>query len=113
LAALTTNTVPLTGLRFDNLLAAVNASDDCEAGAGVYLVVKNGNASACTVTVAAPELLDGDLVIGSRTVSVPATVGYTIIPITQRYRSAATGRATVTYSVTATVTACVIKTAVL
>jgi hypothetical protein len=112
LAAMTTNSVPLQGLRFDTLLGAVSASDDCEAGAGVYLIVKNGNAGACTVTITAPELIDGDLTVGSRVVSVPATVGYTIIPVTQRYRSASTGRATVTFSPTATVTACIVKTAV-
>jgi len=40
LAALTTNVVPLTGLRYDNLLTAANASDDAETGTGVFLVVK-------------------------------------------------------------------------
>jgi len=112
LAAMTTNTVPLQGLRFDNLLAAVSASDDCEAGPGLYLIVKNANASACTVTLVTPGLIDGDLAIADRTVSVPATTGYTIIPVTSSYRDPTTGRATITYSVTATVTSCVVKTAV-
>jgi len=112
LAAMTTNVVPLTGLRFDTLLAAVNASDDCEAGAGVYLIVKNANAGADTVTLVTPGVVDGDLAIADRTVSVPATVGLTIIPVTSTYRDPATGRATIQHSVTATVTACVVKTAV-
>jgi hypothetical protein len=112
LAAMTTNTVPLQGLRFDNLLSAVSASDDMEAGAGVYLVVKNANAGACTVTLVTPETVDGDLAVADRVVTVVATTGYSIIPITSRYRDPTTGRATVTFSPTATVTSCVIKTAV-
>jgi hypothetical protein len=111
MAALVTTVVPLTGLRFDNLLTAVSASDDCETGVGVYLIVKNGNAGACTVTLVTPELVDGDLTVLDRAVTVVATVGYSIIPVTQRYRDPATGRATVTFSPTATVTACVVRTA--
>jgi len=111
LAAFATNTVPLTGLRFDNLLAAVSASDDTEAGVGVYLIVKNANAGVCTVTLVTPELVDGDLAVADRAVTVVATTGYSVIPVTQRYRDPATGLATVTYSPTATVTACVVKTA--
>lgn len=111
MAALTTNVIPLQGLRFDNLLAAVNASDDCEAGAGVLLVVKNANAAACIVTLVTPETIDGDLAVADRAVSVVATTGLEIIPVTSRYRDSATGRATIQYSVTASVTACVVRAA--
>jgi len=110
-ALMATNTVPIQGLRFDNLLAAVSASDTMEAGAGVYLIVKNANAGACTVTLLTPETVDGDLAVADRVVTVVATTGYSVIPVTQRYRDPATGLATVTYSPTATVTACVVKTA--
>jgi hypothetical protein len=111
-AALTTNTVPLTGLRFDNLLtAAAGGGDDCEAGLGVYLVVKNASGSPITVTLAAPELIDGDLVITSRAVSVAATTGQSLIPVTQRYRNPSTGRAAITYSGVTSLTVCVVKTA--
>jgi hypothetical protein len=113
-AALATNTVPLQGLRFDTLLAAATGGgDDCEAGPGVYLVVKNASGSSINVTIAVPELPDGDLVIGSRVVAVPATTGLTLIPVTSRYRNSSTGRAAVTYSAVTTVTVCVVKTAVL
>ena len=111
MAALTKTTVPIQGQRFDTLLTAVSASDDCEAGPGVYLIVKNANAGACTVTLVTPGTIDGDLAIADRTVSVPATVGYTIIPVTSTYRDPTTGRATVTFSVQATVTACVVRVA--
>jgi hypothetical protein len=111
MAALTTTVVPLTGQRFDNLLTAVSASDDTETGVGVYLIVKNANAGACTVTLVTPETVDGDLAVADRVVTVVATTGYSIIPITSRYRDPTTGRATITFSPTATVTACVIRTA--
>jgi hypothetical protein len=109
LAALTTTAIPLAGLRFDTLFTAVSASDDCETGDGILLLVKNGNAGACTVTLVTPELVDGDLAVADRVVSVPATVGYTAIKVTSRYRDPTTGRATVTFSPTATVTACVVR----
>lgn len=111
MALLPTTVVPLAGQRFDNLLTAVSASDTMETGAGVYLIVKNANAGACTVTLATPGTVDGDLAVADRVVTVVATVGYTIIPITSTYRDPATGLATVTFSPTATVTACVIRTA--
>ena len=113
MAALATNTVPITGLRFDTLLAAAaGGGDDCEAGAGVYLICKNLSGSPITVTLAVPELVDGDLVITSRAISVAATTGFSIIPITQRYRNPTTGRCSITYSGVTTFTVAVIKTAV-
>jgi hypothetical protein len=113
LAALTTNVVPLTGLRFDNLLtAAAGGGDDCEAAVGVYLVVRNLSGGNITVTLAVPELIDGDLVITSRAVVVPLTTGMTLIPVTQRYRNPTTGRAAITYSGVTSLTVCVIRTAV-
>ena len=111
MALLTTTVVANVGQRFDNLLTAVSASDTMETGAGVYLIVKNANAGACTVTLTTPGTIDGDLAIADRVVTVTATVGYWIIPVLSTYRDPATGLATVTFSPTATVTACVIRTA--
>ncbi|HEY9353005.1 MAG TPA: hypothetical protein VIP28_07140, partial [Nocardioides sp.] len=86
MAALTTNVVPLTGLRFDDLLvAASGGGDDCATGAGVLLVVKNTDASSKTVTLATPETVDGDLAVADRAVTVAATTGLSLIPITDRY----------------------------
>ena len=105
MAALTTNVAPVAGLRFDNLLvAAAGGGDDAETGAGVVLVVKNGSGSAITVTVATPEVFDGDLTLQDRTVSVAATTGQSFIPLGSRYRDPTTGRATITYSAVTTVT---------
>jgi hypothetical protein len=99
MAALTTNVIPNAGLRFDNILvAAAGGGDDAETGAGVFLVVKNASGSPITVTIATPEVFDGDLQMDNRAVSVAATTGQSFIALTNRYRDPTTGRATITYS---------------
>jgi hypothetical protein len=44
-------------------------------------------------------------------VTVVATTGESLIPVTTRYRDPTTGRATVTFSPTASVTRCVVRVA--
>lgn len=104
MALLSTQVVPVAGLRFDNTLVAASASDTAETGAGVFLVVKNASGSPVTVTVATPETFDGDLTLQDRAVSVAATTGQSFIPLTSRYRDPSTGLATITYSATTSVT---------
>jgi hypothetical protein len=103
MAALTTNVVPLTGLRFDDkLVAATGGGDTAPTGKGVLLAVKNGDASDHTVTMATPGTVDG-LAIADRTITV--TAGQTIlIPLTDRYRDPSTGRAALTYDGVTSVT---------
>jgi hypothetical protein len=97
LAALTTNTVPPQGLRYDTLLAAATGGgDDCEAGAGVNLIVKNASGSSINVILAVPQLIDGDLVVTSRTIPVAATTGQSMIPVGIVFRNPTTGRAAIT-----------------
>lgn len=107
MAAITTSVAPLTGLRFDNLLAAANASDDAETGVGVFLVVKTAG-TITTVTITTPEVFDGDLALADRAVVTVAT-GETIIPLTSRYRDPTTGRCTIGFSPTTSVTRCVVR----
>jgi hypothetical protein len=106
-AAITTSVVPLAGLRFDTLLAAANASDDAETGAGVLLVVKTAG-TITTVTLTTPETVDGDLAVADRAVVTVAT-GETLIPLTSRYRDPTTGRCTIGFSPTTSVTRCVVR----
>jgi hypothetical protein len=106
-AAITTTVVPLAGLRFDTLLAAANASDDAETGAGVLLIVKTAG-TITTVNITTPETFDGDLALADRSVVTVAT-GETIIPLTSRYRDPTTGRATITFTPTTSVTRCVVR----
>jgi hypothetical protein len=111
LAALTTNVIPLAGLRIDNLFtAAAGGGDDCDTGAGVDLIVKT-TGTLTTVTLVTPELVDGDLAVADRAVTTVAT-GETKIPVTARYRNPSTGRASITYSSVTGVTVCVTRTLV-
>lgn len=109
MAALSTHVVPLTGLQLDaQLVAATSGGDDCQTGAGVFLAVKNGDASTHTVTLAVPATVDGDLTITSRAVAVAAGKTF-FIPVTDRYRNPATGRAAITYDAVTSVTVGVIR----
>lgn len=110
MAALTTNVVPLTGLRIDNLLVAADvAGDDCATGAGVLLVVNNADASSHTVTLATPGTVDG-LAVADRAIPVAAGAE-AVIPVTDRYRDSATGRCSITYDAVTSVTVGVIRVA--
>ncbi|MFJ6729991.1 hypothetical protein ACIQPQ_34340 [Streptomyces sp. NPDC091281] len=103
MAALTTNVVPLTGLRFDDkLVSAAGGGDTAQTGAGVVLAVKNADAGSHTVTVATPGTVDG-LAVADRAVAVAA--GQTmLIPLTDRYRNPGTGRAAISYDGVTSVT---------
>lgn len=109
MAALSTHAVPLQGLQLDaQLVAATSGGDDCQTGQGVFLVVKNADASSHAVTLATPQTVDGDLTVSDRTVSVAA--GKTsFIPVTDRYRDPATGRAAITYDGVTSVTVAVVR----
>ncbi len=110
MAALTTNVVPNTGLRIDNLFAAASGGGDtCETGAGIELHVKNGGGSPVTVTLAYPGKYDGDQTVSGRTFVVPITTGHTVIPVRDVYRDPATGRAAITYSGVTSVTVAVVR----
>lgn len=79
---------------------------------GSILHVKNTNAGACTVTLTTPETRDGDLAVGDRTVSVPATTGerFIAVPTSTTYRDPADGLVGVGFSPNgATVTYAVIR----
>ncbi|MFE6362975.1 hypothetical protein ACFVP3_23625 [Streptomyces sp. NPDC057806] len=111
MAALTTNVVPLAGIRFDDkLVAAAAGGDTVQTGAGIFLAVKNGDASPHTVTLVTPGTVDG-LAIADRAVPVPAGQTY-LIPVTDRYRNPSTGRAAITYDAVTTVTVGVFRMAV-
>lgn len=113
MAALTTNVVPNTGLRIDNLfVAAAGGGDDCATGAGVNLLVKNASGGAITVTLAYPNAYDGDQTVAGRAFTVPATPGEYVIPVRDVYRNPATGRAAITYSAVTSVTVAVVRTQV-
>lgn len=109
MSALLTHAVPLQGLQLDALLvAATSGGDTAQTGAGVFLAVKNADSSSHTVTLATPATVDGDLTISDRAVTVAASK-IEFIPLTDRYRDPATGRAAITYDAVTTVSVAVIR----
>lgn len=100
MAALPMNVAPHAGL-LDVASLLTNAAvggDDCATGDGVFLVVQNTNAATRTVTLATPQVIDGDLAVADRSFTIPATTGLSVIPVPDLYRNPATGRAAITYA---------------
>lgn len=110
MTALVTNVVPNVGLDIGATPVAATNGDTAACGSGTFLVVKNANAAACTVTITTPGQVDGRLAIADSTFSVAATTGLGIIPlITSLYADPTTGLATINYSVTSSVTVAVVR----
>ena len=111
MAALTTNVVSNLGLRVDNLTGTTPnpAGDDCATGAGVFLLVRNTDAAAKTVTLVTPQLIDGDLAVADRPFTIAATTGESVIPVSDLYRNPSTGRASITYSAVTGLTVAVVR----
>ena len=107
MAALSTTVLPLAGATI-TFVAAAAGGDTCETGPGIVLHVKNGDATAHTVTLATPETVDGDLAVADRTVNVAAGAEVAI-PVTRRYRDPTTGLCALTYSAVTSVTVAVVR----
>ncbi|MDX3353893.1 hypothetical protein PV703_11345 [Streptomyces sp. ME01-24h] len=106
MAALTTKVVPLGGAAV-TYTSAAGGGDTCQTGAGVLLLVKNGDASSHTVTLVTPGTING-LAIADRQVTVAAGAEQAI-PVSNDYRSPSTGRASITYDGVTSVTVAVIR----
>lgn len=91
--------------------AAAGASGDKAApGDGVKLLVNNGAGSPITVTMATPGLIDGDLAVADRTVTVAAGAIRGIpLPDSLYANAADSGLAAWTYSSNTSVTVAVIS----
>lgn len=74
--------------------ATDTTGDTLPGGQGVFIHVKNANASSVDVIITTPESVDGDLDVEDRTVAV-ATGTELMIPVPARYNNASTGVATV------------------
>jgi hypothetical protein len=109
MALLTAQAVVKTGLA--PVYSAVSASDTVTPvpGSKLFLHVKNGNGSACTVTLVDGGRTPAGSAATNPTVSVPASTGDRMIgPLPAEMADPATGLITVQYSVTATVTAALV-----
>ncbi len=88
--------------------ATPNSSENIVGGPELFLHVKNGNASPCVVTLTDPGLTPAGSAATNPSVSVPATTGDKLIPLSAALVNSA-GNIVVGFSVTATVTAGVFR----
>lgn len=110
MTALVTQVVPNVGLDVASLPVAATNGDTAACGSGTFLLVKNANAAACTVTLVTPGQVDGRLAVADSTFTVAANTGLGVIPlIPSLYADPTTGLATINYSVTASVTSAVVR----
>lgn len=106
MATLSHQVVPKTGLADAALTAASGGGDKAPTGAGVFLMLKNGDAAPHTVTLATPtsQVVDGNLQPANRALTVAA--GKTgLLPIGDFFANPAdNGLASWTYDGVTTVT---------
>lgn len=100
MAALTVQVPSSTGLAA--VYGLTQTGDQVPAGTGVVLHARNTTGAAHTVTLVTPQLIDGDLAVADRVVSIPATTGQRFIAVPDLYRDPATGLCLLTYDVVAT-----------
>lgn len=106
--SVTTQPVPLAGLALNHTAPNVDG-DIVDVARGTFLSVINGGAGPITVTVQTPGVVDGDLAVADRVVTVPVGTTPKLIPLTsnnykQSVGDANAGRALVDYSAVASVT---------
>ncbi|MEH0426629.1 hypothetical protein QBB34_09900 [Streptomyces stelliscabiei] len=107
MAILTAQAIPLSGLQ-PTYAAAAGGGDQAPVGEKLVLHVKNGDASAKTVTVATPGT-HGDLAIADAAQVIPAGGNAFIALKASTFRDQATGRAAITYSAVTSVTVAVLQ----
>lgn len=106
MATIATQLVTHAGIA-GSFAAASAGGDACATGAGMVLVVKNGDSVSHTVTLATPGTVDG-LAISDRTVTVAAG-DEEYIGVPDLFKDPATGLATVTYDAVTSVTVAVFR----
>lgn len=109
MALLTPQAMSRSGLNVT--YSAVNSTDTIAqpSGSVLFLHVKNANAASCTVTIADGGKTPAGSSAQNPTVSVPSTTGDRMIgPIPGIMADPTTGLVTVSYSVTASVTAALV-----
>jgi len=85
------------------------ASENIIPDKGLFLHVKNANASPCVVTIDDPGFTPAGSAAVDPPVSVPATTGDKMIPVPPTYANPATGFIAVTFSIQASVTAALLQ----
>jgi hypothetical protein len=106
MAALSAQSVPVAGAA-PSFASAAAGGDTAPVGSDLVLCVRNGGASAVTVTVVTPGQFNG-LDIADASISVAAGAS-AFVPMTAVYRDPISNRASVTYSAVTSVTVAVLQ----
>lgn len=108
MATLTTQTITADGLS-PSYASAAGGGDKVRPGRGVFIHVRNGDASPMTVTLATPGTVDG-LAIADRAVTVAAGGSRMIpVPVAAYGDPADSGLASITYSAVTSVTVAALR----
>jgi hypothetical protein len=89
--------------------AAPLASENIQPDTGLFLHVKNANASPCVVTFTDPGRTPAGSAATNPSVSVPASTGDRMIPVPVALTNTATGLIAVAFSVQSSVSAALIR----
>lgn len=103
MATLTTQPMISTGLA-PSYQAAAGGGDALVPSSTTFLHVINGGGSPVTVTLVTPGVVDGDLAIADRAITVTNGTNKMIPVSPETFRDPATGLATITYSAVTSVT---------
>lgn len=107
MATLVAQTVPAIAGRNMTFAAAAGGGDKTKPGSGVFLFVRNGDASSITVTLVTPGVSFNNTAIADTVVTVPAGATW-CIPVPMEYRNPSDGLASITYSAVTSVTVAVL-----
>ena len=80
-----------------------SGTDTLTGGQCVHLLVNNASGGARTLTLVTPETVEGSLLVGDRTVSIPAGTIWEV-PVPSRYNDPTSGVASISVDATASVT---------
>lgn len=89
--------------------AAPSASENISPDSGLFLHIKNGNASPCVVTFTDPGRTPAGSAATNPAVSVPATTGDKMIAVPATLVNTATGLIAVAFSVQTSVSAALLR----
>lgn len=109
MSTLTPQTITPAGLSANYSAASAGGDKIQLAGANIFLHVKNGSASAITVTITTQANQYKGLTVPDRTVSVPASGDKMIGPIDPALHGDINQQASISYSATTSVTVAAIR----
>ncbi len=97
MATLTVQTIVVTGLT-ESLVAAAGGGDEFVNADDVFIIITNGSGGSITLTIETPAIIEGDLAIAERTISIGAGATKLIGPFDKGVYNDSAGKVQLTYS---------------